>query len=133
MSPGRARRHDGRILPTAFVAVISGEAGTWDLMCTGKVVEYPETPSHPPNARDRRFRELSDDRKPDENGDRSARVLTEFDCKKQRVRSLKWAYFRGSMGGREMTAWRTKPGNWMPVAPGTLGRTIGRLVCDVQR
>ena len=57
-------------------------------MCTGKVVEYPETPSHPPNARDRRFRELSDDRKPDENGDRSARVLTGFDRKKQRVRSL---------------------------------------------
>ena len=78
----------------------------------------------------RRFWQLSDYKKPDENGDRSARVLTEFDCKKQRVRSLKWAYFRGSMGGREMTAWRTKPESWMPVAPGTLGQTIGKRVCE---
>jgi hypothetical protein len=78
----------------------------------------------------RRFWQLSDYKKPDENGDRSARVLTEFDCKKQRVRSLKWAYFRGAMGSREMTAWRTKPEKWMPVAPGTLGQTIGKLVCE---
>lgn len=79
----------------------------------------------------RRFWQLSDYKKPDKNGDRSARVLTEFDCKKQRIRSLKWAYFRGSMGGREMTAWRTKPEDWMPVTPGTLGQTIGKLVCDI--
>ena len=78
----------------------------------------------------RRFWQLSDYKQPDENGDRSARVLTEIDCKKQRIRSLKWAYFRGSMGSREMTAWRTKPEKWITVAPGTLGQTIGRLVCE---
>lgn len=79
----------------------------------------------------RKFWQLSDYKKPDANGDRSARVLTEFDCKKQRVRSLKWAYFRGSMGSREMTAWRTKPEKWMPVAPGTFGQKIGKLVCEI--
>lgn len=78
----------------------------------------------------RRFWQLSDYKKPDENGDRSARVLTEFDCRKQRVRSLQWAYFRGSMGSSEMTAWRTKPESWMPVAPGTLGQAVGKLVCQ---
>lgn len=77
----------------------------------------------------RRFWQLSDYRKPDRNGDRSARVLAEFDCKRQRTRSLKWAYFSGPMGSREMTALRTTPERWMRVEPGTLGQSIGRLVC----
>lgn len=77
----------------------------------------------------RKFWQLSDYKKPDGNGDRSARVLAEFDCKRQRTRSLKWAYFSGPMGSREMTAWRTKPERWMRVEPGTLGQSIGRLVC----
>jgi hypothetical protein len=74
--------------------------------------------------------QLHDYRTPDENGDRSARVLTEFDCRNGRVRSLQWAFFRGPMGSREMTAWRSKPEDWMEVGPGTVGEAVGKLVCD---
>lgn len=77
-----------------------------------------------------RFWQLHDYRTPDENGDRSARIFTEFDCRKGRVRSLQWAFFRGPMGSREMTAWRSKPDDWMEVAPGTVGEVVGKLVCD---
>ena len=77
-----------------------------------------------------RFWQLANYKTPDRNGDRSARVFTEFDCSRQRFRSLQWAYFRGPMGSREMTAWRTRLEDWMKVAPGTLGESIGKLVCE---
>jgi len=77
-----------------------------------------------------RFWQLHDYRTPDENGDRSARVFTEFDCRKGRFRSLQWAFFRGPMGSREMTAWHDKPESWMPVESGTVGEAIGEFICD---
>jgi len=77
-----------------------------------------------------RFWQLHDYRTPDENGDHSARVFTEYDCRKGRFRSLQWAFFRGPMGSREVTAWRSKPEDWMEVAPGTVGEAVGKLVCD---
>jgi len=77
-----------------------------------------------------RFWQLHDYQTPDENGDRSARIFTEFDCRKGRVRSLQWAFFRGPMGSRELTAWRSKPEDWIEVGPGTVGEAVGKLVCD---
>ena len=77
-----------------------------------------------------RFWQLHDYRTPDENGDRSARIFTEFDCRKGRIRSLQWAFFRGPMGSRELTAWRSNPEDWIEVAPGTVGEAVGKFICD---
>jgi hypothetical protein len=120
-----------RLLAILLLLACSGPArAQWERVTeTQEMSLYVAPSSITRNGNTRRFWQLSDYKSPDGNGDRSARVLTEFDCKKQRTRSLKWAYFRGPMGSREMTAWRTKPERWMPVEPGTLGQSIGRLVC----
>ena len=62
--------------------------------------------------------------------DLSARLLYEIDCQARRERLLQYQYFRGRMGGGEPTRGGMMFGDWMAIAPGTVGSSLSKAVCN---
>jgi hypothetical protein len=62
--------------------------------------------------------------------DLSARLLYEVDCQARRERLVQYQYFRGRMGSGEPTRGGMMFGDWMAVAPGTVGSSIIKAVCN---
>jgi len=79
----------------------------------------------------RQILELHDLKAPDKvRGHRSARVLTEYDCKEARIRLLREEYFSGQMGGGERLGGTTEPTGWFTLSPGTRGWNLMKFVCS---
>jgi hypothetical protein len=73
---------------------------------------------------------IKDMEQPEIDFDLSARLLYEIDCQARRERLLQYQYFRGRMGGGEPTRGGMMFGDWMAVAPGTVGSGIIKAVCN---
>ena len=78
----------------------------------------------------RRVVEMHDLNAPDKTrGNRSTRVLSEYDCKEARIRLLQEEYFSGQMGSGERMGGTTEPTDWFSLAPGTRGWNLMKFVC----
>ena len=79
----------------------------------------------------RRVVEMHDLTAPDKTrGNRSTKVLSEYDCKENRIRLLEEEYFSGQMGTGEKLGGTTEPTDWFPLAPGTRGWNLLKFVCS---
>jgi len=75
--------------------------------------------------------ELHDLKAPDTaRGNRSTKVLSEYDCKEARIRLLREDHFSGQMGAGERQGGTTEPTDWFPLAPGTRGWNLMKFVCS---
>ena len=77
----------------------------------------------------RRVWTLTDLKAPNAAGDRSAKLLFEYDCKEQRVRILQVDNFRQPMAAGEITGGTNKPGDWRGIAPKTAAEEVLKLAC----
>jgi len=79
----------------------------------------------------RRVTEVHDLKAPDKTrGNRSTKVVAEYDCKEGRIRVLQEEYFSGQMGAGERLGGNTEPTDWFSIAPGTRGATLLKFVCS---
>ena len=79
----------------------------------------------------RRVTEMHDLKAADKTrGNRSTRVVAEYDCKEERIRVLQEEYFSGQMGAGERLGGNTEPTDWFSIAPGTRGATLLKFVCS---
>lgn len=60
----------------------------------------------------------------------SAKEQWEFDCAEERSRVLALKEFSGNMGSGTMVDTNSQVGNWIPVTPGSTGRTVWTVACD---
>ena len=74
--------------------------------------------------------ESIDHKNPGESGERSARLLIEYDCKKERYRRLSGFLFSGPMVSGDILVSSSAPGAWDYPPPGTPAETILKLVCS---
>lgn len=83
------------------------------------------------NGQIRQIVELHDFKAQDKSrGNRSTRVLSEYDCKEGRIRILQEEYFSGQMGSGERVGSFSGPSDWFYIAPGTRGGTLLKYVCS---
>lgn len=59
----------------------------------------------------------------------SIRAQSEFDCKKERMRSLYLSFHSGNMSGGNTVDSVNESGNWIPVAPGSMNETLRQIAC----
>ena len=79
----------------------------------------------------RQVAELHDFKAPDKaRGNRSTRVLSEYDCKEGRIRILQEDYFSGQMGEGKRLGGYEGPSAWIRIAPDTRGATLLKFVCS---
>ena len=79
----------------------------------------------------RQITELHDFKAPDKaRGNRSTKVIAEYDCKEGRIRVLQEEYFSGQMGAGERLGGNSEPSNWFSAVPGTRGATLLKYVCS---
>jgi len=94
-------------------------------------VMYADPDSVKINGQLRQIVELHDFKSQDKTrGNRSTRVVSEYDCKEARIRVLQEDYFSGQMGAGERLGGYTGPSDWFSVAPGTRGWTLMKFVCS---
>lgn len=60
----------------------------------------------------------------------SSRGQSEFDCEDERVRRLSERYFPGNMLKGEQVYWTSDATEWEPVAPGSVGQRMWKVVCN---
>ena len=63
------------------------------------------------------------------NGELSRRLLHEYDCAERRRRSLSTSAHTERMATGEVLSSSIDPGNWHPVAPGTVDEAMLKIVC----
>ena len=59
----------------------------------------------------------------------SAKEQWEFDCAEERSRVLALKEFSGNMGTGTMVDTNSQVGKWIPVMPGSIGRTVWAVAC----
>jgi hypothetical protein len=59
----------------------------------------------------------------------SAKEQWEFDCAEERSRVLALKEFSGNMGSGTVVFTNSQVGNWIPVTPGSIGRTVWTVAC----
>ena len=96
---------------------------------TDRAVHYIDPATIEEDAHLRRVWELQDLKSRME-GDRSAKVFVEYDCKEQRYRWLRADWFIGQMASGKMTEGRRIPSDWTKPAPRTGCEQVLKFVCD---
>ena len=123
-----------RQLMLVVLLLVSGPASSaWLQMSSedANSVMYADPDSVMINGQLRQIVELHDFKSQDKTrGNRSTRVLSEYDCKEARIRVLQEDYFSGQMGAGERLGGFTGPSDWFSVAPGTRGWTLLKFVCS---
>ena len=59
----------------------------------------------------------------------SAKEQWEFDCAEERSRVLALKQFSGNMGSGTVVDTNSQVGKWIPVIPGSIGRTVWTVAC----
>jgi hypothetical protein len=119
-----------------FVALLLASGAAWPAWVqmssegAGSVM-YADPDSIKIDGQLRKVTELHDLKVPDRtSGNRSTKVVEEYDCKEGRIRVLQEEYFSGQMGAGERLGGNTEPTDWFPIAPGTRGATLLKFVCS---
>ena len=73
---------------------------------------------------------MKDMAEPEIDFDLSKLFLIEVDCQGRRQRLLQHQSYRGRMGGGEPTRGGMMFGDWMAIAPGTVGSSLSKAVCN---
>lgn len=60
----------------------------------------------------------------------SAKEQWEFDCAEERSRVLALKEFSGNMGSGTVVDTNSQVGKWIPVIPGSIGRTVWTVACN---
>jgi len=76
--------------------------------------------------------ELIDNKRPDRDGDRSIRVLREYDCTGTRYKVINATYFKEPMGSGEPSMSVEGTMGWTPIDPETPARAILDHVCAIK-
>ncbi len=76
--------------------------------------------------------ELIDNQRPDRDGDRSVRVLREYDCKGLRYKVINAAYYKSPMAEGEPSMSSEGTMGWTDVDPNTPARAVLDHVCAVK-
>jgi len=63
----------------------------------------------------------------------SLKTQTEYDCEKERFRSLAGVGYARKMGEGDVRFTDNEPDKWAPVVPGTIGEEVWKLVCGEQQ
>ncbi len=59
----------------------------------------------------------------------TAKEEWEFDCAEERSRVLALKEFSGNMGSGTVVYTNSQVGNWLPVMPGSTGKTVWKVAC----
>jgi hypothetical protein len=59
----------------------------------------------------------------------SAQTLGEYDCKKERVRTVRFAIFSGKMGSGDVVSTSSIKEAWEPLVPSSLGEILWKIAC----
>lgn len=59
----------------------------------------------------------------------STKRQDEYDCKRERLRTVFFAFYSGHMGGGETLISNPKALDWAPVAPGTMSQSLWEAAC----
>jgi hypothetical protein len=78
----------------------------------------------------RRVMTLSDRTEPDRDGDMSYRIFLEYDCGKQKYRSLHSMFFSGAMASGRNTGKTDRASEWRSVVDGTISAAVMKTVCS---
>jgi len=76
--------------------------------------------------------ELIDNKRPDRDGDRSIRVLREYDCSSTRYKVISATYFKQPMGSGEPSMSVEGTMGWTQIDPDTPARTVLDYVCALR-
>ena len=60
----------------------------------------------------------------------SAQTLGEYDCKNERVRTVKFAIYSGKMGSGDVVSTSSIKIAWEPVVPESLGEILWKIACN---
>lgn len=63
----------------------------------------------------------------------SLKIQNEYDCEKQRYRSLAGVGYARKMGEGDVRFTDNEANKWGPVVPGTMGEGVWKLVCGEQQ
>ena len=75
--------------------------------------------------------ELIDNKRPDRDGDRSVRVVRDYDCKQKRYRVVTAAYYKTPMADGEPSMSVEGTMGWTEIDPDTPARAILDHVCAI--
>jgi hypothetical protein len=75
--------------------------------------------------------ELIDNKRPDRDGDRSVRVVRDYDCKAKRYRVINAAYYKSPMAEGEPSMSVGGTMGWTEIDPNTPARAILDHVCAI--
>jgi hypothetical protein len=75
--------------------------------------------------------ELIDNKRPDRDGDRSVRVVRDYDCKAKRYRVINAAYYKSPMAEGEPSMSIDGTMGWTDIDPNTPARAILDHVCAI--
>jgi hypothetical protein len=75
--------------------------------------------------------ELIDNKRPDRDGDRSVRVVRDYDCKAKRYRVINAAYYKSPMAEGEPSMSVDGTMGWTDIDPNTPARAILDHVCAI--
>jgi len=60
----------------------------------------------------------------------SMRIQRQYDCKQERARMLAQSFFGDHMAKGDVISTESPEGTWMPVGPGTIGKSLWELACS---
>jgi hypothetical protein len=60
----------------------------------------------------------------------SMRIQRQYDCKQGRARMLAQSFFGDHMAKGDVISTESPEGTWMPVGPGTIGKSLWELACS---
>jgi hypothetical protein len=76
--------------------------------------------------------ELVDNKRPDRDGDRSVRVLREYDCKSLRYKVINASYYKSPMAEGEPSMSAQGTMGWTDIDPNTPAHAVLEHVCAVK-
>ena len=76
--------------------------------------------------------EMVDNKRPDRDGDRSIRVVREYDCKGSRYKVIKASYYKSPMAEGEPSMSVDGTMGWTDIDPNTPARAVLDYVCAVK-
>ncbi|MDZ5461607.1 surface-adhesin E family protein [Azohydromonas lata] len=122
----------GALLISAAILVATPAWAAWTAFGEdkSKAVWYVDTDSIRTTGALREVWAMKDMVEPEIDFDLSKLFLVEVDCQSRRQRLLHHQSYRGRMGGDEPTRGGMTFGDWMAVAPGTVGGSLSKAVCN---
>jgi hypothetical protein len=113
-----------------LLGAVHAWAGWSPVSGSEKTYDYIDLDSVRVDGTMRRVMTLSDRTEPDRDGDMSYRIFLEYDCARQKYRSLHSMFFSGAMASGRNTGKTDRASVWRPVIEGTISAAVMNTVCS---